>query len=72
MAYRPREYRRAQEFDTVGSYTVLDYGFDIKHPDGGHSRAGTVFCAKPTHDTMTDPSVLAQEANQRCCRGNCS
>ncbi|QDK38438.1 hypothetical protein [Bdellovibrio sp. NC01] len=29
-------------FDTVGSYAVIDYGFDIKHPDGGRSRAGTV------------------------------
>lgn len=29
-------------FDTVGSYAVIDYGFNIKHADGGHSRAGTV------------------------------
>lgn len=29
-------------FDTVGSYAVIDYGFDIKHPGGGTSRAGTI------------------------------
>jgi hypothetical protein len=35
-------FSRAQQFDTVGSYAVIDYGFDIKHPDGARSRAGTV------------------------------
>jgi hypothetical protein len=29
-------------FDTVGSYAVIDFGFDIKHPDGERSRAGII------------------------------
>ncbi len=35
-------FERDGRFDTVGSYAVIDYGFNIKHPDGGRSRAGTV------------------------------
>lgn len=30
------------QFDTVGSYAVIDYGFSIKHPDGKFSEAGVV------------------------------
>ncbi len=29
-------------FDTVGSYAVIDFGFSIKHPKGGTSRAGVI------------------------------
>lgn len=35
-------FERDGRFDTVGSYAVIDYGFNIIHPDGGRSRAGTV------------------------------
>ena len=29
-------------FDTVGSYAVVDFGFDLKHADGTQSRAGYI------------------------------
>lgn len=35
-------FQRDGRYETVGSYGVLDLGFDIKHPDGGRSRAGVV------------------------------
>lgn len=35
-------FQRDGRYETVGSYGVLDLGFDIKHPGGGTSRAGVV------------------------------
>lgn len=35
-------FQRDGRYQTVGSYGVVDFGFEIKHPGGGTSRAGTI------------------------------
>lgn len=54
-------FQRHGGFETVGSYAVIDYGFEIKHPDGGTSRAGTVL--RQAH-TRYHGSNVAQKHGQ--------
>ena len=50
-------------FDTVGTYAVMDYGFDIKTEDGRLVRAGAVFRQAHGREHSENVAVLPTEAS---------
>lgn len=48
------------EIDTVGSYAILDFGFDVKHADGSTSRAGYIL--RQSHIRSTGHNSSLSEA----------
>lgn len=66
LAFKKIEGMTGKHYDTVGTYAVLDAGFNIKHGDGRHERAGLLMRqahvryheGKIGHRELEDPVVL--------------
>lgn len=55
-------FQRDGRYETVGSYAVIDFGFDIKHPEGGTSRAGLVL--RQAHTRFHNEIIGSRTRNQ--------